>query len=274
MHRAIGVLLAGAAFGILSHGAASAADLRPIYKAPPPVVAPAFSWTGFYVGGNVGYGWGEATDPGIGASDPFGVIGFGPFAAAGGFQYPNLKPSGVIGGGQVGYNWQAGSWVYGLVADIQGSDMKASGTALVAVGPTTTVQTISAQENWLATFRARLGFAVNNVLFYGTGGLAVGEVNSTLGFTIPTVPGPGGTFAMAGSQTSTQVGWAAGAGVEYAVSRNWSLGAEYLHFDLGRDTVTATTVVNTTGTPVGPATVSASQRFSGDIARGMINYRF
>jgi outer membrane immunogenic protein len=273
MRRAVVALLAGAAFGALSHGPASAADLKPYYKAPPPVVVSAFSWTGFYVGANVGYGWGDGTDQALSFSDPAGIVGLAPFAAVGGFQYPSLKPRGIIGGGQVGYNWQTGPWVLGAVADFQGADMKASASAIAVVLGTGTVQNISAQENWLATFRGRVGFAVNNWLLYGTGGLAVGEVNSTLGFTIPTV-GIGGTFAMAGSQTSTKVGWTAGAGAEYALTRNWSLGVEYLHFDLGRDTVTATPVTNTTGVGVGPVSISVSQRFSGDIARGVVNYRF
>jgi outer membrane immunogenic protein len=264
------VLTAAALVSGLPYQSASAADLSPVYKAPP--IAPAVGWTGVFIGGNIGEGWGRGADPAFSFVDS-PAVPFSTVAALGGLQYPNVSPRGTVAGGQLGYNWQTGAWVLGVVADMQASDMKASASNLVTVLGTATVQNISAQENWLATIRGRLGFAANNWLFYGTGGLAVGEVNSTLGFSIPT-PAIGGTFAMAGSQTSTKVGWAAGAGVEYALTRNWSLGAEYLHFDLGRDTVTATTIVNTTGVSSAGASLSATQRFSGDIARALVNYRF
>jgi outer membrane immunogenic protein len=264
------VLTAAALVGALPGRSASAADLSPVYKAPQ--VVPAVGWTGFFIGGNIGEGWGRAADPGFAFVDS-PAVPFSTIAGLGGLQYPNLSPRGTVAGGQLGYNWQSGTWVLGAVADMQASEMKASGSNIVTLLGTATVQSISAQENWLATVRGRLGFAANNWLVYGTGGLAVGEVNSTLGFSIPT-PALGGTFAMAGSQTTTKVGWAAGAGVEYALTRNWSLGAEYLHFDLGRDTVTATPVVNTTPLASGGASLSATQRFSGDIGRALVNYRF
>jgi len=104
--------------------AADMATRAPVYKAPPPM--PVFSWTGWYIGGNAGYGWGSNTNPRM-TPDPTDLLGFGPFFAAGGNVFPNLTPKGFIGGGQIGYDWQFNNWVLGLVADFQGADITASG---------------------------------------------------------------------------------------------------------------------------------------------------
>src|SRR5262249_22544196 len=111
--------LAVATLGVLALGAGSvsAADLPPVYKAPPVVTAPAFSWTGFYVGGNIGYGWGP------------GPTDITPLPSAALFvnllpQTLNADPRGVIGGGQFGFNYQAGALVWGLEVDVQAADIK------------------------------------------------------------------------------------------------------------------------------------------------------
>jgi outer membrane immunogenic protein len=113
---------------LLFAGPALAADLGrppPVYKAP--ALVPVFSWTGWYIGGNIGYGWGESTSPGI--TDNIG------FAAAGLNIFPGLKPKGFIGGGQIGYDWQLNpNWVLGVVADFQGADIKASGANTLTGG--------------------------------------------------------------------------------------------------------------------------------------------
>jgi outer membrane immunogenic protein len=271
-------LLAALAITIFGLTGAQAADLaaRPYTKAPVPVAA-IYDWTGFYVGGNVGYGWGEGGDPGLSVNDGGGA-GLGAFLTTGfpgfpsGNLYPNLKPNGVFGGLQVGYDRQLGSWVIGAVADIQAADFKASRTVATPTSTCCNVdESLSAKINWFGTVRGKVGFAANDWLFYGTGGLAYGEAKSTLGLSC--TPGgvgcAGATIGFAGSQSETKVGWSAGAGISKAFG-NWNVGVEYLHIDLGRSSVTAT---STTGFFTA-TTVTASQRFIEEMARVTVNYKF
>ncbi|MCK1395934.1 outer membrane beta-barrel protein [Bradyrhizobium sp. 1] len=269
--------LAALAITIFGLTGAQAADLaaRPYTKAPPAVAA-VYDWTGFYVGGNVGYGWGERADPAMSVID--GGSGLGAFLTTGfpgfpsGNLYPNLKPSGVFGGLQIGYDKQFGTWVVGAVADIQAADFKASRTVSTPASTCCNAdESLSAKINWFGTVRGKLGFAANDWLFYGTGGLAYGEAKSTLGFVC--TPGgvgcAGATIGFAGSQSETKVGWSAGAGVSKAIGQ-WNVGIEYLHVDLGRSSVTAT---STTGFFTA-TTITASQRFVEDMARVTVNYKF
>src|SRR5215831_12844201 len=249
MRKAIG--LAGAT--LLFAGPALAADLaKPVYKAPP--LAPVFSWTGWYIGGNAGYGWGENTDPTTNFTPNF---------------LPNLKPKGFIGGGQIGYDWQVNpSWVVGLVADFQGADIKDSGAiterGTVAGFPATLTEGLSEKLDFLGTGRVRLGYAAGNWLFYGSGGFAYGDVRSTLDIIeTVTIRGVNRTAFASGSHTETRGGWAAGGGINYAWTPNWIVGVDYLHYDLGHTSVT---------TSVGDFAVS--QKVGGDIVRGVINYKF
>lgn len=141
------LVLAGAVLGVMGVGPALAADLpraqQPIVKAPAVVPAPVFSWTGFYIGGNVGYGWGSGND----AADLLGI-----------------KPQGWFGGGQVGYNYQFGNnIVAGLEADFQGGDISDG------------VAGVDSKLDWFGTVRGRLGYAFGRVLPYVTGGFAYGN---------------------------------------------------------------------------------------------------
>jgi len=178
------LLLSGivlAAFAIAAP--ASAADVPgrgPVYKAQP---MPLFNWTGFYVGGHAGYGWSEAE---------------------------NLDPRGWFGGGQIGYNLQyAPNWVFGMEADLSGSDINdRSGVAPL----------VASKTNYFGTARARLGYTVDRMMVYGTGGLAWAHNRANDG---------------AVQDDVTHVGWAAGAGVEYAFSPNWSTKLEWIYADYG-----------------------------------------
>ncbi len=270
------IALSVAAASVLFVGAASAAELaaRPYAKAPPPVAA-VYDWTGFYIGGNVGYGWGENTDPRLSFVNPGNAGNIGEFLSANaplanGNLFPNLRPDGVFGGGQIGYDKQFGTWVIGIVADIQAADFKAR--RLVTTPVTTGAnadESLSARINWFGTVRGKLGFAANDWLFYGTGGLAYGETKSTIGFACT----PGGfgctNLSFAGSRSETRVGWAAGAGIAKAFG-NWNVGLEYLHMDLGRSSVTA---VDLTGL-LPTTTITQSQRFVEDMLRVTVNYKW
>jgi outer membrane immunogenic protein len=260
-----------AGVALLLAGSAFAADLpikAPVYKAPPP--APVFSWTGWYIGGNAGYGWGANTSNTIANTDPSNT-GLTQYLAASGPAFPNLKPQGFIGGAQVGYDWQVSNYVFGVVTDFQGTDITASGSGTVSPpGFVTSTQSLSEKLEYLGTVRARAGYAVDNWLFYGTGGLAYGQVNSALNFAAPAAFGGQGSF-FSGTTSDTRIGWTAGAGINYAVTRNWIVGAEYLHYDLGHTTVTGVQVFPGF---ISPATISASQAVAGDIVRGTINYKF
>lgn len=182
-----------AAFAVAAF-TAQAADLRtPNYKAP--AYAPSyFSWTGFYLGLNGGYGFGKSTvSNNVGSTDSFGV-------------------KGAQVGGTLGYNLQTGSWVWGIEGDLDYSAMKGSSTTFCIIP-------CQVSNTWMGTARARLGYAGwDRWLPYITGGLAAGNVKIEQG---------------AFSDSRTKFGWTAGLGLEYAILANWSAKVEYLYVDLG-----------------------------------------
>jgi outer membrane immunogenic protein len=200
-------LLMTSAFVCIAGGSAFAADLpnrksEPIYTPPPP---PAFTWSGLYIGGQVGYQWGSVSPNLIGP-------GGGVVAAL-----PGSTEQGIVGGAHMGYNFQVSQFVFGLEGDVDGSSYNGgNGTGLVAY---------MSREPIEASIRGRLGYAWDRVLVYGTGGAAFGDFHDTY-------TGPGGVD----STWNTRVGWTAGGGVEYAVTNNWSIRAEYRYSDFGRIT--------------------------------------
>jgi outer membrane immunogenic protein len=280
------------AFGLLALPAL-AADLKPVYKAPPPV--PVCAWCGFYVGANAGYTW---------SSDSYdtSAVGtsFNPVAPAGAGAIANalatlgttaLSPSknGFIGGGQVGYNWQFGNIVAGLEADIQGAS--ASGSAAVSTvtplsgpgitpGQYTSTLAVSERLNYLGTARGRAGFLVTPAwLLYGTGGLAYGGVSGNAAISAAESDGnpPYPPVSAATGFSGTRTGWTAGAGIEWMLAPHWIVRGEYLHYDLGSVTTGFTlTQVNlfAGGVPWGAATYSSTAKFDGDIVRGAVSYKF
>ena len=202
-----GVLLATAG-GVAAAGGAQAADLP--LKAAPMMSAPPVTWAGAYVGVHVGAAWQTATGRFSEYTDP----------AA---QYSTTE-AGFIGGGQIGYNWQNGNIVYGVEADISGL----TGKPTVCCFSDASDKSYTGQINWLSTFRGRVGIASSNVLGYVTGGLAVGGVKNHAYVYSPVA---------LKSESRTRVGWTVGAGVEYMMSRNWTVGLEGLYVDLGSKTV-------------------------------------
>jgi outer membrane immunogenic protein len=219
------ILLAGAAAVLASVVAANAADLQ---RAPPvmPSKAPPF-----------------VAPPPDWTGFYIGVNGGGGWGRSGSDLGGHMDTSGGVAGGTAGYNAQLGNWVLGVEGDLDWSNIGGTSNAPGCVG-------CAIQNNWLGTARGRAGYAFGGFLPYVTGGLAVGDVNAT-------VPGFAG-------QTNTQVGWAAGAGAEYALTRNWSAKLEYLHVDLGRFDCG----VNCGGTP------TDNVDFHGNLVRGGINFRF
>ena len=213
--------------------AATAADMSvPQTKAPAYVAPPIFvySWTGLYIGGQLGGAWSSAN-----WTDPVSGLGDNPTASA------------FMGGGQIGYNYQTGPWVLGIEADITGTNLSASNTD--AAGFTHSTNTF-----WTSTVTGRLGYAWNRVLVYGKGGVAFANEGNT-------VTGPIGASISTGA--STQTGWTAGGGIEYALDRNWSVRGEYDYMGFGSQNVPALL-------PGAPGSVNLN------IQRAMagINYRF
>jgi outer membrane immunogenic protein len=254
---------------------ALAADMA--VSAPPPP-APVYSWTGAYVGGNVGYGWGNNTGAGwTSFTDPGGFAGVAPYFAAGGNVLPAVHPRGVVGGGQVGYDWQISPlWVTGLIADFQASGMKDSASATFSPSgfkpPATSTQSNSEEIKWLGTVRGKVGIAPNNWLVYGTGGLAYGKVSSNVVLDCAHSANPcGPPTVFGGTASPTRIGWTVGGGFEYGFLPNWTVGAEYLYFDLGEISTTAGTVA---GGPIPGVTFTATSKFAGSIARLVLNYKF
>jgi outer membrane immunogenic protein len=264
---------------------ALAADM-PV-KAPRAAPLPAiYDWSGFYAGGNVGYGWGHADADATATISAIGLgLNGGNNVITPGSGDASASPNGVLGGLQAGYNWQGGSWVYGLEGDIQATGQRDEGvfasTAFLGaiingvVATSTVTNTTTYKLPWFGTVRGRIGYAVDRWLLYATGGLAFGETRAdstiTTAFSAGVgTPPPAQLFSI----REVRAGWVVGAGVEAAFATNWSVKAEYLHMDFGSIDQSFTTPAVTTIF----ATISASgnlhARLTDDIGRIGINYKF
>lgn len=245
-------LLATVAVAALS-GSAFAADMGMPTKAPAPAPIPYTGWQGFYLGGAIGAARLNTTGS---TSESFGGSSEAIFPC--GFIFDNSACStgttGVTAGVQAGYDWQNRYFVYGVVADWTWTNLKHS----INRGSSSQA-TFQAKVDWLATFRGRMGLAVDDTLVYLTAGLALAELKSNASFS--TVDE--GAFNTALSKV--QAGWVAGLGVEHKISQNWSVFGEFLYYDLGR--ASATTSVGST---------SYTTEFTHEIFQGKVgvNYRF
>ena len=262
---------------------AYAADL-PI-KAPP-VVAPAYNWTGFYVGANIGGGWGTR-DVDFTSNDPLSLIVLTFFSASGGSAPTSLKSSGVLGGLQLGYNWQFNrSWLLGLETDFDWSGIQGS-TSNSFVGGVGGGHVNNEDEHikWFGTVRARLGYLpTDNFLAYVTGGFAYGKVEHSGSYAFTGVPVTGlvggfsfncnvGATCLAGSLSEVATGWTLGGGLEYALWQKWTVKAEYLYVSLDGKSVTETALIFVPGTS--PSSLNANySRTNFNVARVGVNYRF
>jgi outer membrane immunogenic protein len=242
-----------------AHGAL-AADLRaaPVYQAPV-VVAP--TWTGLYVGANGGWGWASNFNASSTFTDPTGGgVAISPAAS-------NLNATGAVFGGQLGYNWQTGSWVWGVEGDFDGSNINKLNNVGETIfagggGPPGTTASFYANVNWLATIRGRLGYAWGPGMIYVTGGGAWASVDFNAG-------GPANDFVF--SSTSTKSGWTIGAGYEWLINPNWSVRAEYLYYKFTGGTSAA---VNAGGVaPAGTFTTHTFGNFDANVVRLGLNYK-
>ena len=252
---------------ILGSSAASAADLPSRKTAPVAYLPPAFSWTGFYVGANAGYAF-EAE----GDANTIGTPAFLTLVPAG-IAPGRLKVGGdgFIGGAQIGYNWQFNQFVFGVEADIQGLDNKRQSTFIGnPVLGTQLATTASSELEYFGTVRARLGFVpLDRWLVYATAGLAYGEVKSSAGVSGVQAP----ALNWAGNRSDVQVGYTVGGGVEYALTNNWTIKAEYLYYDLGKETVR--TIPNAAAAATVPGVAYDTRiETKGQIVRAGINYKF
>jgi outer membrane immunogenic protein len=279
---AASVLLAGA---VVAH----AADLNPVYKAPPPP-PPIYSWTGLYGGLNLG----AALDVGrinpslalepVFFSDPTGahfgfpaglVLIFGTFATP----VPADRSSnvGILGGGQLGYNWRMSRWLYGVEADLAGTNASESfsgtfsqsfpGAAAGGVGDVTRSLsgTWTAERQWQASLRGRLGYTWDRWMAYGTAGIAVTNVSLTSSYTavttlgaalLPNAPVAAGTTSF--TENHTLVGATIGGGFEYAMTNAITVGGEYryTHYAEKNFNSGVTPAAFVPSTPPGPITLS------------------
>lgn len=230
---AIGIAVASIVVGTVSAQAAdiaSRSNSPSYYKAP---VDRTFDWTGFYLGINGGYGFGRSS-----WSDP-----------AAGADSGRFNTSGGLVGGQIGYNWQTGPVVLGIESDIDWMNVKGNSAAAGGVCAADGGGSCQTQQSWLGTTRVRAGYAFDRWLPYVTGGVAYGNIQAVQ----PT-----------GTSSNTNVGWTAGAGVEYGITRNWSAKLEYLHIDLG--TATFMGAASGTSTLAVPVT--------NELVRAGINYHW
>jgi outer membrane immunogenic protein len=212
MTRLVWGALAAIAAGLSAP--AQAADFNYNSRPRPPLtvyhrLSEVKSWAGLYLGGNFGYAWGSVDNAWA-------------------------KPSGFIGGVQAGYNWQQlnSPWVFGVEADIQGSSAD------------DTFANWKFSNPWFGTVRGRGGYAFDKFLFYGTLGLAFGQLRAA-------------TFGL--TESHTNVGWTAGVGAEYRFAPDWSVKVEYLYVDLANSNF---------------VTTGASHGLSFGIVRAGVNYHF
>jgi outer membrane immunogenic protein len=223
------VLISATSIAVLALAAqaASAADLPRRSEMPvkAPIIAPYYNWTGFYVGINGGGAWGRSSFDFFGASTG------------------NFNTSGGLVGGTAGYNYQMGQFVLGVEGDIDWANVKGSAPCVIGVFSCQT------QNDWLGTARVRAGYAIDRIMPYVTGGLAVGDIKAN---------------TLIGSQSDTKAGWTVGGGIEFALVGNLTAKVEYLHVDLG--TLGCTTACGFVG--------NTNVKFNEEVVRGGLNFRF
>ena len=251
MFSRLRTLVAATATAVTIADPGFAADLPRKAQAQAPLVAPAYDWTGVYVGANLGHG--VSNDPSR------SVLTLG---VPGAFDTFNLSSQGVLGGGQIGYNWQpAPSWLLGIEGDIQATAQTNATACVTFCAPLGLITQASQKLPWFGTLRGRLGWTNGQALYYVTGGWAYGRVTSNYAVQI-------GPPLDSHSFGETRSGWTIGAGMEAQLGGNWTGKIEYLYVDLG-------TVTNSFAyTPLPLATYLETSEIHDHIVRAGVNYRF
>lgn len=234
---------------LLTSTAAFAADIvRPVPVIPPQ----GFTWTGVYLGGSLGYGWGnfDNTLAGNDASIGLGTNG-----------------SGFLGGVYAGYNYQMGNVVFGIESDIAWANVRGgssiNGDFRTNTGNIPWAAQIDNRLSWLGTTRGRVGYAFGNFLPYVTGGIAYGSFN-TSGIAAIGSSSINASFAQSFSGSTTNVGWTVGAGLEYAITPHLLARVEYLHYDLG----------STNWQVLTDPSITLNTSHNGDLARLGVAWKF
>jgi outer membrane immunogenic protein len=234
---------------LIASVAANAADLKMPVKAPPPP-PPVFSWTGFYIGGNIGGAWAHHDwDDSVFGLDFGGGNNNGVF----------------IAGGQVGGNYQINNFVIGVEGTFDWADNNSNSSGIVVPGLKGNLIQVTSNDTWITTLAGRLGVAYDRTLFYAKGG---GAWIGNNGFTVTNLTTGA---SITGSNSNTISGWLIGGGLEWAFANNWSLKAEYDYIGLNGRTFTVPAgspflvgdTFTTAGNNIQMATVGINFRFGG-----------
>ena len=220
----------------------------------------------------------DTTGAALGAPSYFGTASAASIASN-----ASLSNAGVIGGGQIGYNWQFNnSFLAGLEADIQGTTLSSNASASgAATEPSTgslvsTTASLAKSLSYLGTVRGRLGFlATPTLLVFGSGGLAYGGMNFTAGL-FQTSSNPNFPYsAVSADYNDARIGWTAGGGVEWMFHGNWSAKVEYLYYDLGTaSAANALSAAVPAGNLLYGSYYQTSTHFNGQVVRVGVNYHF
>jgi outer membrane immunogenic protein len=246
---------------------ASAADLPARRAAPPPPLLPVFTWSGFYIGAHAG----AILDNSRLQIAPSGAFTGAAFAATNGLRSPSFNQDDTdgTGGVQAGYNFQFGSVVAGVEADIgRGPDRRNNLNIAVLPAPLVGSFTgsVNSKADFVGTVRGRLGFAFDRFLVYGTGGFAYANTETQTDVIFSSA---GDRYV--GNFSDTQTGSVYGGGVEYMLTENITLRGEYLHYDLGR---VRSASLPAFGGALGNFTYDTRLKNVFDVARAAINFKF
>jgi outer membrane immunogenic protein len=265
------ILLGGVAYAAMVVGPAMAADLpvkAPVLKAPPPPIV--YNWTGCYIGGNVGGKWGRTND----RVDIAAVPGSPAVTSV----FPAGTASTVIGGGQIGCNWQAAgsNWVFGLEGDGDAQRWTRTRIQGLTVPPLVVGDRFDARSDWQGSARGRIGYAWDRTMLYATGGIAFTDVK--VGTNFPIFVGAVVFPASVASDSKTLVGATFGGGLEHAFTNNWSLGVEGRYSWYGTQTFNGGTVAAIPVVGVAPgflfAQATQTMRVETFEVTARLNYRF
>jgi outer membrane immunogenic protein len=247
------VLASAALIALISASPGFAADLpaKTYPRAPVYVPPPIYNWNGWYIGGNVGWGWAN-----LGSTE----IAPGSFDFPIGTAFTRNNMNGFLGGVQTGFNWQAApNFVVGLEGEYSWADITGNATTVSLVSGFSSA--VDAKIKDFALFTGRLGYAADNWLFYVKGGGAWAQASSTGVGTLAS-----GTLFETTSTSSNRTGWTIGAGVEWGFAPNWSAKLEYNYIDFG------STNIAVLGTVSGVTNISSTATVN--VVKGGINYRF